>query len=621
VNGFDAYQVRQRSSAASWVLAAAFAVLLGAFFRTQVLKHDDYQLQAETNRLRPIPLEPPRGAILDRHGEVIAENLPGFSVKLLAPPTADSLRAVLRRFAQLLPIDSAETRAIVRRWEAARYQPVTIVNSATFELVSLLEERRAFLPGLLIQSEPKRVYPAGNAFAHLVGYVGEVTENDLKGNRFPGTTLGSIVGKAGIELEYDSLLRGRAGVRYAEVNARGRMVREDVGSRSLPPVEGKAIVTTIDLGLQRYIDSIWPKGMRGALIAMTPKGEIRALYSAPTYDPNLFIGGISIADFRKLNDDPAKPLINRAISGRYPPASPFKLATAAMALKRGLIRLDTRMPIPCTGGYRLGNRVFKCWKPGGHGNLDLTGAVAKSCDVYFYQVGQRLGLEAIVEEGTTMGFGDRSGIDVPNEQRPIYPATTAYFDKLYGPRRWSPAATILNFSIGQGENTQTLINMVQFYQALAGDGVEVEPHVYGPPRKTGHDLGLKPEQLLGLRRALIAVVEQGTAAASRKKDLVVAGKTGTAQQSAGKDHGWFLGFAPAEQPELVAGIIVEEGEHGSTVARYVIDALRYYVVGPDSAGAPRPVARILDEAVAGDGAPRPPTPDTTAAPVPPPAPR
>ena len=625
MNGFDSYQVRQRASVARWVLSFAFAILIGAFFRTQILQHDKYQLRAETNRLRAIPLEPPRGAILDWKGEIVAENLPGFAVKLLAP-SADSLRAVLERVARVVPIDTGSMPDIERRWRAARYQPVVVFGDATFETVSRLEEHRAVLPGLIIQSEPKRVYPRGEAVAHLVGYVSEVTETDLANNRFPDATLGSIVGKAGLEREYDSILRGRAGVRYAEVNARGRLVREDVGTASLAPVAGKPLVTTIDLDLQRYIDSIWPPGVLGAMIAMTPKGEIRALYSAPTYDPNLFVGGISSADWRRLNNDPARPLLNRAINGRYPPASPFKLATAAMGLKRGIIDFNTHMPVPCTGGYRLGNRVFKCWRKEGHGSLDLVGAVAQSCDVYFYQLGQRLGLDHIVEEGAAMGFAGRSGIDLPSEQMSIYPTTTAYFDSLYGPRQWSAPATILNFSIGQGENTQTLINMVQFYQALAGDGRDVPPHLVKPrPGIARHDLGLTDQQLRVLRRSLIAVLEQGTGARSRRQGLQIAGKTGTAQQARGKkDHGWFIGFAPAEEPQLVVGAIMEEAEHGSLVGPYVANALVRYILGPDTsaaAAARRPV--VVQESFERDSAPRPEEiPDSAAVPaaVPPPAP-
>jgi penicillin-binding protein 2 len=604
VNGFDSYRVRERADVARWILIGAFLVLSGAFFRTQILQHDKFQLKAETNRLRPIPLAPPRGAIFDRHGEIIAENVPGYSVKLLAP-NRDSLRAVLATVGHFVPLDTSDVTEIVRRYAAARYQPVVVFGDATFETVARLEEHRAVLPGLVIQSEPKRLYPSGRAVAHLVGYVSEVTESDLSAGRYPGAGLGSIVGKAGLEREYDDTLRGGEGVRYIEVNARGRLVREEASAATLPPTPGRPITTTIDLDLQKYIDSMWPAGIRGAMVAMTPSGQVRALYSAPTYDPNAFVGGISAALWRALNQDEARPLLNRAIQTRYPPASPFKLAIAAMALKRGLIGLDTHMPAPCRGGMRLGNRVFRCWKKEGHGSLDLVGAVASSCDVYFYQLGLRLGLDAIVEDGVLMGFRDKSGIDLENEVDPIYPATTAYFDRLYGPRHWSPPATTLNFSIGQGENTQTVINMMRFYEGLAGDGNAAAPYLVHPADAKPRSLGLTPEQLDGLRRALIAVVEHGTASASRHADLAVAGKTGTAQNPHGEDHGWFIGFAPADKPELVVGGIMEFAKHGTTVAPYVVRALRRYILGPDVAG-PIKVKVLLDETASPqDTAPRP----------------
>jgi penicillin-binding protein 2 len=604
MNGFDSYRVRERAEIARLVLIGAFLVLTGAFFRTQIMQHDKFQLKAETNRLRPISLTPPRGTILDRNGRVIAENVPGYSVKLLAT-SADSLRAVLARVRRYVPLDSAQIGDIIDRYLQARYQPALVFGDASFDIIAKLEEHRSALPGLVIQAEPKRLYPAGKSVAHLVGYVSEVTEADLTEDRYPGAVLGSLVGKAGLEREYDDTLRGNEGVRYIEVNARGRLVREGAASATLPPTPGKPIVTTVDLDLQRFVDSIWPAGMRGALVAMTPNGEIRALYSAPNFDPNHFVGGISSAEWRKLNNDPAKPLLNRVIQARYPPASPFKLAIAAMALKRGLIRLSTQMPEPCRGGLRLGNRVFRCWKREGHGMLDLTGAVAASCDVYFYQLGLRLGLDAIIQDGLLMGFRDRSGIDLENELSPIYPSSSAYFDKLYGPRHWSPPGTTLNFSIGQGENTQTLINMMRFYQGLAGNGEALTPFIVKPTSNRRRSLGLTQKELDGLRRALIAVVERGTAAASRRTDLAVAGKTGTAQNPHGDDHGWFIAFAPADKPELIVGGIMEFAKHGTTVAPYVVQTLRRYILGPDAIG-PVKLGVLQDESVSPqDIAPRP----------------
>jgi penicillin-binding protein 2 len=603
MTGFDTYRVRERAEIARMVLIGAFLVLAGAFFRTQVLQHEKFQLKAETNRLRPISLTPPRGSILDRNGRVIAENVPGYSVKLLAT-SVDSLRASLAQVRRYVPLDSVQIGDIVDRYRQARYQPALVFGDASFDVIAKLEEHRATLPGLVIQAEPKRLYPAGKSVAHLVGYVSEVNEADLTADRYPGAVLGSIVGKAGLERQYDDTLRGNEGVRYIEVNARGRLVREGAASATLPPTPGKPIVTTVDLELQRFVDSIWPVGVRGALVAMTPAGEIRALYSAPTFDPNHFVGGISSSEWRKLNNDPAKPLLNRVIQARYPPASPFKLAISAMALKRGLIRLSTHMPEPCRGGLRLGNRVFRCWKREGHGSLDLTGAVAASCDVYFYQLGLRLGLDAIIQDGVLMGFRDKSGIDLENELNPIYPSSQAYFDKLYGPRYWSPPGTTLNFSIGQGENTQTLINMMKFYQGLAGNGETVTPFIVKPTSNRRRSLGMTQKELDGLRRSLIAVVERGTAAASRRADLAVAGKTGTAQNPHGDDHGWFIGFAPADKPELIVGGIMEFAEHGTRVAPYVVQTLRRYILGPEATG---PVKLGLQDEAAGprDIAPRP----------------
>jgi penicillin-binding protein 2 len=280
--------------------------------------------------------------------------------------------------------------------------------------------------------------------------------------------------------------------------------------------------------------------------------------------------------------DPSKPLFNRAIQARYPPASPFKLAVAAMGLKRGIVTPMTYMPQPCRGGLRLGNRFFRCWKREGHGRLDLTGAIRESCDVYFYQLGARLGLNAILEDGLAMGFRERSGLDLQSEARSIYPYSTAYFDRVYGPRGWTAQGAEFNMAIGQGDNAQTLMNMVKFYQALAGDGWLDAPYLVQRRSDARHDLGLTPSQLEALRTAMVEVVETGTAVRSRRSDLAIAGKTGTAQNSHGADHGWFIGFAPADDPQIIVGAIMEFAEHGSRVAPFVADVISRYVLGPDA---------------------------------------
>lgn len=576
-----AQRARDRADQFRWVLLLAFLVLGIAFFRIQVLQVEEYRLRSESNRLRALPLAAPRGPLLDRHGEVIADNVPGYTVKLLAP-SADSLRAVLERLGRIVALDSGTMEQVIRRWQSARYQPALVFNSQSFDLIARLEEHRQALPGLVIQTEPRRHYPAGRAVAHIVGYVGEVSESDLERNRFPGARLGTIVGREGLEEQYDSVLRGREGLKYVEVNARGAMVREEVSTPSITPEPGRPLQTTIDLSLQRYIDSLWADSLsqfRGAMVAMTPSGEILALYSWPSFDPNDFVGGINAVVYRELTaEGSGLPLYNRAIKGAYPPASPFKLATAAMALRRGLVNFSTHMEVPCRGGYRFGNRVFKCWKREGHGSLDLTGAIASSCDVYFYQLGLKLGLDHILADGVEFGLRERTGIDLGNETRSFYPPSREYYNKAYGPRGWTNAVT-LNLSIGQGENSQTLINVMRFYQGLAGDGVMHTPRFVASSDYGTRSLGLTQPQLAGLRDAMIAVVQRGTAAGSRGRDLNVAGKTGTAQNPHGADHGWFIAFAPADQPQVIVGAIMEKALHGSSVAPWVVRVIRRYIEG------------------------------------------
>jgi penicillin-binding protein 2 len=609
LSAFTSERLRERTTITRVVLGLVFLILVGAFFRAQVVEVSGYRLQSQKNRLRQVLLLAPRGELLDRDGRVIADNVPGYTVKLFAP-SADSLRAVLARLSDLVALDTGLAETVVRRYVQAPYQPAVVFTGARFETVSRLEENRYLLPGLVVQTEPKRIYIGGPAVAHLVGYVGEVSDDELKRGRFPASRMGSIVGRDGLEQEYDSELRGTDGVRFTEVDARGRMVREEVSAASLAPIRGLPVRTTIDLPLQLYIDSLWTSalpGTRGSMIAMTPQGEILALYSAPAFDPNDFIGGIRADKWDQLTTDEAKPLMNRAVRGTYPPASTFKLAIAAMALRRGIATFDTHMPEPCRGGYQYGNRFFGCWKKEGHGSLDLAGAIRQSCDTYFYQLGLRLGLANLLEEGARMGFGDRTGLDLGHEVRPVWPANTAYYDRLRGPRGWTNAVT-LNLAIGQGENSQTLINMMRFYAALAGNGTLVAPYLVRRADSSTISLGLDSTQLAGIREALSDVVQRGTAAASGGREINMAGKTGTAQNPHGPDHGWFVGFAPVDRPQIVVGSIMEFKLHGSLVAPYVAQVIRRYLTerNPELARA-RMRFPVVADSVAG---PREIPPDT-----------
>lgn len=610
MNWFDRYSLARRARVGRTVILVIAGLLVLSFFRVQVFASSGYRLRSEQNRLRPVAIPAPRGLITDRNGVVLAENVPGYSVALL-PSSAESLSATLRRLAPIAHLTPAEIAQIERNYRRASHQPVVLRRDASFELVSALEERRVVTPGLVVQAEPKRRYPYGSTAAHLVGYVGEVTETELMEGRVPGGRFGTLIGRDGLERSYDDRLRGKDGVRYVEVDALGRTVREAGVAQLLQPEPGGTVRTTLDIELQQYVADVFPAGARGAVVVMQPHtGEILAMYSAPGYDPNAFIGGYDPELWSLLSQSEAAPLLNRAIQARYPPASPWKLVIAAVAAGRGLVDLDTRMPIPCRGGLQYYNRYFRCWRPAGHGDLNLSEAIQYSCDVYFYQLGLKLGLNHLLADAGRLGFRDRSGIDLPGEVQPLLPASAEYYDRRYGPRGWTNAVT-LNLAIGQGENAQTLLNMVTFYAMLANPrGRAPIPHLVAPPPRESRVLGLPDAQLGGLRHALLEVVQRGTAAAAQIENLRIAGKTGTAQNPHGPDHGSFIGFAPADDPEVVVGAVVEFARHGSAIApmvnriivrhllgRGAVLAEEYQLILP-SDSAPTPVPILPDTLVA-----------------------
>jgi penicillin-binding protein 2 len=598
MNAFHPHLLDQRIRGARLIVWVVMSVIVLAFFRTQILGHGKYQLQSETNRLRPIPLPAPRGVMTDRNGRVLAENVPGYVVALLPAPEQE-MRAAIARIGQVVKIDATAVERILQRHRRLPYHPAIVLPDASYRVVAALEERRLLIPGLVIQTEPKRFYPDSSLVAHLVGYVGEITEPELISGRYGSVRPGGLVGKDGLERAYDDSLRGSDGVRFVEVSARGGMVREADEAPALQPLPGAPLRTSIDLDLQRYIASIFPAGQRGSVVAMNPNtGEILALYSAPGYDPNAFVGGVDPQYWRSLNENPAHPLLNRAIQARYAPGSIWKLAMAAMALKRGIVTSRSHMPIPCRGGMPYGNRFFRCWKAQGHGDLSLTDAITHSCDVYFYQLGMKITLASLLEDANGWGFRRRTGIDLPGEIASEFPTGTEYYDKLYGPRRWTSAVT-LNLAIGQGENAQTLISMVRLYQMLATNGESRTPYVVRPREASNATIEIGADQLAVLRNAMLSVVERGTARASRLAEITIAGKTATAQNPHGPDHGWFVAFGPAEKAEIVVGAIIEFSRHGSSVAPLVSRVIARYL------GADPTVASSMRLVLPSDSAPAP----------------
>ncbi|HRN54129.1 MAG TPA: penicillin-binding transpeptidase domain-containing protein, partial [Gemmatimonadaceae bacterium] len=467
---FHPNAVHGRARVASALLFFVFLFLAGSFFRTQVLQGARYILQAETNRLREVPLPAPRGMILDRTGKVIAEDLPGYSISLLVR-TEDSLRVMMQHIGEIVPVSPEQVGAAVRRFRREPTRPTVLFPDASFELVSILEERRVEFPGLIIQSAPRRHYPDGPAVSALVGYTGEISESELGLERFAEYKPGQQVGKDGLERQYEDRLRGREGARFIEVDARGRVVREQA-QPDLQPERPAALYTNIDLDLQRFVHELFGDSLIGGVVAMEPhSGEVLALHSAPTFDPNRFIGGIPRDYWDELQNDERRPLYNKAIKGAYPPGSIWKLHTSIIAMEAGQVRIDEKMPVRCEGGFQFGNRFQRCWKRDGHGDVTLAEALEQSCDTYFYQLGLRIGLQNLVAGGLRLGARERSGIDLPAETRSVFPTDPPkeYYDRLFGPRGWSNGV-VLNLAIGQGENSQTVVNMARFYSALATDG-------------------------------------------------------------------------------------------------------------------------------------------------------
>ncbi|UCF18413.1 MAG: penicillin-binding protein 2 [Gemmatimonadota bacterium] len=575
-----------RGPLARWFVAVAILALGIQFFRIQILKHSTYALRSDDNRIRELRVEPARGTLYDRTGRVVAENVPGYAIVVL-PLSADSLRVALEHLGAILGHPREKTERLYSAYRQHPNLPVVVENNATFAEVSAVEERRAYLPGgIVIEAAPKRHYPWGATLAHVVGYVGEISEADLALPQFEGYEPGRIVGQTGIERAYDRVLAGSPGKRYVEVNALGRLVGDFRGHEKVAPVPGSDLHLNIDLALQMKAAELFPDTLAGAFVALEPKsGSVLVLYSAPEFDPNAFVGGIDPTVWNELSNSPGRPLFNRAVSAAYAPGSTFKLVLAALAINDGYAGVDTRMPIPCRGALLYYGRVFKDWTPIGHGALDLNGAIRESCDVYFYQLGLKVGLERILTGVRDFGFGRKTGIDLQSDIAGVFPPSSAWYDERYGASGWTNSV-VLNLAIGQGENAQSVLKMAQFYAALAADGVLPRPRLVKEATlaEPAERLPLADEQLAALRAALVEVVNapSGTARASRLARWTLAGKTGTAQNPHGEDHAWFIGFAPAEEPAIVAAVVLEGGGSGSAAAAPLAAQLIEYYLASQS---------------------------------------
>ena len=568
-----------------------FAVVL--FFRLwylQVVKGATYQELAESNRIRPIKIRPPRGIIYDRNGRPMVENALTFDISIV-PEDAPELEDSIAKLASIVKMKPEAIRDLLEQAESVRgkYEPVKIKEEAPWDEVALAEARQNDLPGVIVEPEHRRNYPYGGMASHQFGYIGKVTRSQKKQEQ---ADTGLLVGQGGLEKVYEKLLSGTAGRRMIQVNAAGMKVK-DLGIEE--PKPGTDLYLTLDLDVQRAAED--GLGARaGAVVAMDPNsGEILALVSHPTYDPNLFPRGISPRDWVKLSNDPSHPLYNRAVQSVYPPGSVFKIVDSLAGLDSG--KIDPQEKITCTGSLRTGRKVFRCWKKGGHGQVDFHKGLVESCDVYFYTMGDRMGFDHIAGYARKLGLGSKTDIVLADEKPGLIPTAAWKREKVHEP--WYPADNFIN-SIGQGFVLVSPIQAAQMIGAVANGGVFYQPMLLKGTRNrvTGAEkvfarqekrrAAFKPEALEAVRSALLGVTSEagGTAHGAATPLAPVAGKTGTAQVIAQKvaggkltestqDHAWFVGYAPADDPKIAVAVVVEHGGHGGAaaapVARKVIE--------------------------------------------------
>jgi penicillin-binding protein 2 len=605
----DRRSLTLRLSVLQYLIAIAFAGLAVGFWIFQIAQHDKFEVMATDNHLRRLPLPAPRGVILDRDGKVLVENQNTFSIVLVREQIRD-IAGTLRVLAAATGADEAQLRDTVnRRRRDPSYRPIVLIENATREQVIAVWARRWELPGIFYEEVPSRRYPASDLAAHLFGYVGEVTEAQLQRPDFEGVESGTVVGQAGVELAYNRLLMGQEGNKTVVVNSVGREIRE-VGKQD--PAEGRRLQLTLDGDVQKAVeDAFDAAGFNGAAVVLDPNnGEVLGFTSRPAYDPNAFAVGIDRATWNALNTDELKPLQNRAIQGRYSPGSTFKMAVALAGLEEGIITPDFK--VHCSGGADFYGRFFKCWKKGGHGAIDLRHAIEQSCDVYFYTVGNKLGVDRIHKWATLLGLGVKSNIDLPNELAGLVPSTEWKRERMH--EKWYAGETI-SVAIGQGQVSVTPVSMAVYMATLANGGTRVTPHFLKavdegsgwrpvPPPPPQSRIDVTPEKLQAIRDGLwMAVNAAGTGGSARVPGHDVCGKTGSAQVISNqgraaargnkdlRDNGWFVFFAPRDHPQIAGVVFLEHGIHGGNAARMAHHILDTFFAKQDGKPLPPPPTR------------------------------
>ena len=555
----------------------------------QVIKGGEYSRIEERNRLRVIDIPAPRGIIYDRNNKAFVNNIPSFDISVVKEeiPWDDKTLSAL---GTLIGLSREDIKKRLSNASSRSFEAVKLKQDVSFEEVAKVEARKVDFPGLQVDVVNGREYIYGHSASHVIGYLGKLSLDQSRSSEFSNVPRESFVGKFGVEKIYDNILRGNAGKKIIEVDALGTIVKV---ARIQRPVKGTDIKLTIDADLQVEAERSL-SGKAGAVVAIKPgTGEILAMASAPSFDPNLFVRGIKEQDWKKLINDKGNPLLNRAIQSRYPPGSTFKIVTAITALEEGLVTTHTKYN--CNGSIYFG-RKFRCWKKEGHGRMDVHDALVESCDVYFYEVAKKLDIDILAQYAFDYGLGSETGVKLEGEVRGIVPNT--WWKRAKKGRKWYRGET-LNTVIGQGYLAVTPIQMARLTAAVVNGGKLYKPFLVADPDREIEPesvLDIDPQNIEVIRKALMDVVKgkRGTARGARSKVVDIGGKTGTTQVIRGpeddeekkkkdipekfRDHAWFVAFAPEVDPQIAVSVFVEHGGHGSTaaapIAKRIIEA--YY---------------------------------------------
>ncbi len=578
----DLSLIRHRAGTILLIVEILFILLVFSYWKVQILEHDRYWRMSEANRTREVLLPPPRGLIRDRNDVILANNTASFRACIIRE-NCKNFKESCRKVSQLLEIDEEVLEKRIEKYASLPvFSPLVVKDNLTIEDVSRIEGRKLELPELVIEMEPKRSYPYGLLAAHVLGYLQEISSEELKAEAFKKRHLGDLVGKMGIEREYEGRLQGTEGKLVEVVDSLGRS-RGELGR--IEPLQGGDIRLTLDYDLQRKAEELL-SGREGAIVAMDPRdGEILTLASFPNFDPNKFVSRFSPEEWQSLITSPVYPLENRVIRGLYSPGSAFKPIVALGALESSVISADTSYF--CRGSTEIYGHPFSCWFKPGHGFMNLANGIKNSCNVYFYNVGRRLGIEGIAKYSELLGLGRKCGIDLPGEKDGLVPSPE-WKQKTYH-TAWFPGETI-SVSIGQGPLVVTPLQVAAYTTAIANRGKRVVPHLLKkdePGRGVEAAIPIKRENFEKVIEGMwMSVNDGGTGQQARVEGFNVCGKTGStqtvsselakklAEQNRGiKTHSWFTGFAPREEPRIVVTILVEFGGMGGATAAPLARAL------------------------------------------------